>query len=336
MAPARDLLARLEALGDENRLRILTLLDRSELTVSEIVSVVQLPQSTVSRHLKVLAEDGWVRWRQDGTTRHYRMSSELAPDAAELWRVARESLVDAPWVAEDAERAESVLAARRERALAFFSESAAEWDALRDELFGRDARLAVLFGLLDPDWVVGDLGAGTGALSDTIAPFVHRVIAVDRSPEMLSAAGVRLAERENVEIREGELEALPVENGELDLAVLMLTLHFAVEPARVLAEAERALRPGGRLLVLDMRAHDRLEYRETMGHLWPGFSEEEMCGWTRDAGFEAYRHAPLAPDPEATGPMLFVGTAVKSARSDRSRTDARAQAGREPSSAPGR
>ena len=311
IAPARDLLARLEALGDENRLRLLTLLDRHELTVSELVSVVQLPQSTVSRHLKVLADDGWVRWRQDGTTRHYRMSSELEGDAVELWRVASGSLTDAAWMAEDAERAGSVLAARRERAQAFFSESAANWDTLRDELFGRDARLSVLFGLLDADWVVGDLGAGTGTLSDTIAPFVRRVIAVDRSPEMLSAAGVRLAECDNVDIREGELEALPIEDGELDVAVLMLVLHFALEPDRALAEAGRALKPGGRLVVLDMRSHDRLEYRQTMGHLWPGFSEDEMCDWVSGAGLEAYRHVPLTPDPNASGPLLYVGTAMK-------------------------
>lgn len=313
IAPARDLLARLEALGDENRLRILTLLDRSEFTVSELVSVVQLPQSTVSRHLKVLADDGWVRWRQDGTTRHYEMSADLADDAVELWRVASGSLVDAKWVKDDAERSESVLAARRERALAFFSEAAANWDSLRDEMFGQDARLAALFGLLDPTWTVGDLGAGTGTLTETIAPFVEQVIAVDRSPEMLTAAGVRLAERANVDLRQGELESLPIDDEALDMAVLMLVLHFAVEPERVLAEAARVLKPGGTLLVLDMRSHGHAEYRETMGHLWPGFSEEEMCGWTSAAGFDSYRHVGLAPDAQATGPMLFVGTAKKSA-----------------------
>ena len=313
MTPARDLLARLEALGDENRLRILTLLERSELTVSELVSVVQLPQSTVSRHLKVLAEDGWVLGRQDGTTRHYRMATELADDAVELWRVARGSLESAAWIADDAERAESVLTARRERALAFFSESAANWDSLRDEMFGHDARLAVLFGLLDPRWVVGDLGTGTGTLTEMVAPFVRRVIAVDRSPEMLAAAGVRLAERGNVDIREGELEALPIEDGELDLAVLMLVLHFAVEPGMVLAEAARTLKPGGRLVVLDMRAHGHVEYRETMGHLWPGFTEEAMREWVEAVGLETYRHVRLAPDPNASGPMLLVGTAVKPA-----------------------
>ena len=312
-APTRDLLSRFESLGDENRLRILTLLDRNEFTVSELVSVLQLPQSTVSRHLKVLADDGWVRRRHEGKTRFYRMESDLEPEAGELWRLAEGSLTGASWIADDAERAQSVLAERRDRAAAFFSESAARWDALRDELFGRDARFAALFGLLDPGWVVGDLGAGTGTLANTVAPFVKRVIALDRSPEMLAAAAVRLGERDNVDVREGKLESLPVDDGELDLAVLMLVLHFTVEPGRVLAEAARALAPNGRLLVLDMRAHEREEYRETMGHLWLGFTEDQMRGWTRLAGLEAYRHIPLAPDPEASGPALFAATARKAA-----------------------
>ena len=228
-----------------------------------------------------------------------------------MWQLTAGTLAGARWAADDAERAQSVLAERRERAVAFFSESAAEWDSLRDDLFGSDARFAALFGLLDPEWVVGDLGAGTGTLASMIAPFVNRVIAVDRSPEMLQAAEVRLGDRENVEVREGELESLPIDDDALDLAVLMLVLHFALDPGRVLAEAARALAPGGRLLVLDMRAHDRDEYRETMGHLWPGFAEDQMRDWTRLAGLEAYHHIPLAPEPEASGPALFAATARK-------------------------
>ncbi len=312
-APTRDLLSRFDSLGDESRLRILTLLDRNEFTVSELVSVLQLPQSTASRHLRVLADDGWVRRRQEGKTRFYRMESALDPAARELWQVTVGTLAGARWIVDDAERARSVLAERRERAVAFFSESAAEWDAVRDDLYGTDARFAALFGLLDPEWVVGDLGTGTGTLANLVAPFVRRVIAVDRSPEMLAAAAVRLGERDNVDVREGELESLPVDDGELDLAVLMLVLHFTVEPHRVLAEAARALAPGGRLVVLDMRAHEREQYRETMGHLWLGFTEDQMRDWTRLAGLEAYRHIPLAPEPEASGPALFAATAGKAA-----------------------
>ena len=306
-----DVLARLGALADENRLRLLALLDKSEFTVSELTAVVQLPQSTVSRHLKVLADDGWIRWRQDGTSRHYRLSTSLGPEAVDLWRVVRGMLAESPWLPEDEERARSVLAERRARAQEFFSGAAASWDALRSELFGTRSELAALFGLLGPDWTVGDLGTGTGAFAEMVAPFVGRVIAIDRSAEMLSAAKSRLADHDNVEIRSGELEALPVESGSLDLAVLLLVLHYVVEPRQVLEEAFRSLAPGGRLVIVDMREHAREEYRQTMGHLWTGFDGEQLSEWARESGFETYRHRGLAPAPGASGPLLFVGTARK-------------------------
>jgi len=307
----RELIGRLASLGDENRLRILVLLDRHELTVSELTAVLQLPQSTVSRHLKVLSEDGWIVSRQEGTSRHYRMSPSLDDEARELWAVSRRSLAGAPLIDEDAERATVVLEERRRRSEAFFSETASRWDEVRRELFGRAGEFSALFGLLDPAWVVGDLGAGTGTLSGMIAPFVGRVVAIDRSPEMLEAARERLGNVPNVEVREGELEALPVTDSALDVAMLVLVLHYVVDPGRALAEAHRALRPGGRLVVVDMREHGREEYRQTMGHLWHGFGEEQMMEWAETAGFAGYRHAPLAPDPEAAGPLLFVGTATR-------------------------
>ncbi|MFV1988009.1 MAG: ArsR/SmtB family transcription factor, partial [Gemmatimonadota bacterium] len=119
---ARDLIDLLASLGDENRLRILVLLDRHELTVSELEAVLQLPQSTVSRHLKVLAGDEWIRSRQDGTSRFYRMSTALDADAGELWAVSRRAVGDAVWLEEDAERARAVIARRRSRSEEFFSE----------------------------------------------------------------------------------------------------------------------------------------------------------------------------------------------------------------------
>ncbi|HSR42851.1 MAG TPA: methyltransferase domain-containing protein, partial [Longimicrobiales bacterium] len=130
-----------------------------------------------------------------------------------------------------------------------------------------------------------------------------------RSPAMLGAARDRLGDRPGVSLRQGELEALPVEDGELDLAVLLLVLHYVGDPARALSEAGRALRPGGGLLLVDMRSHGRRGYREEMGHLWPGFAPDELEGWLLDAGFDTFGHRPAPPDPEAKGPPLFVATA---------------------------
>ena len=205
-----------------------------------------------------------------------------------------------------------VLARRRTTSEAFFSSSAGQWDRLREELFGPTSHIKALGGLLDPNLVIGDLGCGTGAISQWLSQFCERIIAVDASKEMLEAARENLAEQEHVELRQGSLEKLPVETGELDVALLMLVLHHLPEPRRVLAEAARTLKPGGRLLILDMLPHEREEYRQTMGHVWMGFNEKQMTQWLHAAGFEAIRWRPLPPETKAKGPSLFVATARRS------------------------
>jgi ArsR family transcriptional regulator len=304
------LFARLGALADPIRCRLLLLLDRHELTVSELTAVLQLPQSTVSRHLRVLADDGWLGSRADGTRHLYRLAgAQLEAAARRLWHLVREQMAGTMVAAADAQRLSGVLAERRTRSQDFFSRAAGQWDGLRAELFGARPDLGAAPGFLDEEWTVGDLGCGTGQLAATLAPFVRRVIAVDQSRAMLAAARRRLAGLGNVELRQGELEALPVEDGELDAAALYLVLHYAVEPARVLAEAARSLRSGGRLLLVDMIPHDREEYRQQMGHLWTGFSPEQVSAWLEDAGLKGARYRALAADPRAKGPGLFAATA---------------------------
>ena len=304
---ARSVFDRLQTLADETRVRLLLLLEEHELTVTELCDIVQLPQSTVSRHLKTLAAGGWVRSRAEGTSRHYRWA-EQAAEAAELWAVVRERARAGAHAGADAERARTVLSERRERSRAFFSSAAADWDVLRDALFGTGIELRALLGLLDPAWTVADLGAGTGALSVRLAPWVDRVIAVDGSDEMLEALHRRTSGQRNVDVRRGELEALPITDATVDIAFLILVLHYVVEPRDVLAEALRVLRPGGRLIVVEMREHDREEYRAEMGHVWPGFAEGQLEAWAAWAGFVDIRSTGLAPAIEARGPGLFVAT----------------------------
>lgn len=304
---------RMSALGDLARSRILVLLEHGEFTVSELVRVVQLPQSTVSRHLKVLADGGWVTSRSRGTSRHYSMSTVLDAEARELWRLVRPDVESAGLTEEDAERARAVLSERRVQSKEFFASSAHRWDHLRDELFGGGSELLPLFGLLDPTWTLGDLGAGTGHFTARVAPFVERVVAVDASEEMLEAARNRLGGMSNAELRHGELEKLPVADGELDVAVLLLVLHYIVEPLEVLKEVRRVLRPGGRLVIVDMRPHSREGYMEDMGHVWRGFDETTLASWTREAGLANFAYRPLPARPEASGPLLFVASAAKSA-----------------------
>lgn len=305
------ILNRLSALGDATRTRILALLDRSELTVSELCAVLHVAQPTISRHLKTLAAQGWVTARADGRNRHYRLASALDAPARAVWSIVLQEIERGGAYAADGERARQVLNERRMRSSAFFAATAETWDARREELFGSAAGLAPLLGLLDPSWVVGDLGVGTGALAGRLAPFVSRVIGIDHSPEMLETAAARLDDVANVELRVGELEALPIEDDELDVAILALVLHYVVDPPAVLAEARRALTPGGRLVLLDMRPHERgFEYAEEMGHVWPGFAPARIGAWLDDAGFSGVRVSPLPPDTEAKGPLLFLASAL--------------------------
>jgi ArsR family transcriptional regulator len=305
------LFGRLAALSDPIRARLLAALERHELTVGELHRALQLPQSTVSRHLRALADAGWVSSREDGTSNLYRIASwEKDGAAKKLWHAVRDEVEALPGVQRDAERVRGVLAARHTTSQKFFASSAGQWDRLRAELFGQRAELFTLAGLLGASWTVADLGCGTGQLAEAIAPFVNRVIAIDESAAMLRAARGRLATRKNVDIRQGALEALPLERGEIDGAILSLVLQYIAEPAAVLAGIRGALKPGGRLVILDMLPHDRSDLRERMGHAWQGLSAVQINGWAEDAGFASSAYNALPAQPSAPGPGLFVATCV--------------------------
>jgi ArsR family transcriptional regulator len=302
--------ADLTTLGDATRSRMLLLLDRNELTVSELCSVLQLPQSTVSRHLKTLLDGGWISSRREATSRYYTLSpDERGPVAKRLWALLREQVGSTASADQDARRLKSVLGRRQSKSQEFFESAAGQWDKLREDLYGRGSHLQALPALLDASWSVGDLGCGTGQVAAALAPFVHRVVAVDRSGEMLQTARRRLKEFGNVDVRRGELETLPIEDGELDAATLLLVLHHLADPSAALREAARVLKPGGRLLISDMLPHDHEEYRRQMGHVWLGFGGDQLKGLLAGAGFEDVRIVHQHSNPDARGPALFVAGA---------------------------
>ena len=305
------ILDRLASLAETTRSRILLLLERRELTVSELCSVLQLPQSTVSRHLKALADGGWITARAEGTSNLYTIAADLDATARRLWRLVREQVEVTPAASEDQRRLQIALAARRTKSQEFFSSSAGQWDRLRDELFGDRFHLAALGAFIGAEATVADLGCGTGQVSAALAPFVAHVIAVDASAAMLHAARDRLRQYQNVDLRRGELESLPVDDARVDAALLALVLHHIADPLSALKEAARILKPGGTLLVVDMLPHDRETYRQQMGHVWLGFDPEHITRWLADAGCSACRVVALAPDPRAKGPGLFAATAKR-------------------------
>lgn len=298
---------RLSALAEPARVRLLALLEREELGVSELAEVVRMPQSSVSRHLKQLADGGWVGSRSQRTANLYRMRlDELGPAARQLWELARAEAAAWPALAQDRLRLRRLLERKRERGSEFFAGVAGDWDRLRRELYGDVFTHAALHALLPRDWVVADLACGTGVLAAELAPCVARVVAVDQSSAMLAAARERLAGLANVELRQGDLEALPLAAASCDAALLLLALTHVAEPPAALAELRRVLRPGGRAVVVDLLRHDRDELHREMGQLRPGFERDELTALLAAAGLAGISCRALPPEPSAKGPALLL------------------------------
>jgi SAM-dependent methyltransferase len=313
------LLACMGSLGDATRLRLLRLLERHELGVADLCQVLQLPQSTVSRHLKVLADQGFVRSHAEGTNRLYRMASSPEPAARRLWLLAREQTESWATARQDRLRLDRMRRGRPPAALAFFAGAVGRWDRLREELYGRAFTDLALLGLLPREWVIADLGCGSGHVTARLAPHVRSVIGVDQSDAMLRAARKRTAGLANVELRKGTLEALPLHDASIDGALLLLALTYVPDHRRAVEEMARVLRPGGRAVIVDLLRHDREEFRRQMGQTGLGFEPEELAQRIEEAGFEAVSCRPLPPEPEAKGPALLLATASRNDRSMESR-----------------
>jgi ubiquinone/menaquinone biosynthesis C-methylase UbiE len=307
----KALLSWMGTLSDPTRLRLLRLLERHELGVAELCDVLQLPQSTVSRHLKVLGDEGWVKSRAEGTTRFYKMVDDKDATPRRLWTIARDETNTWPTVGQDQLRLTRRLAARRPAAEAFFAGAAKEWDRLRQELYGDAFNQSALLSLLPSDWEVADLGCGTGHTAAALAPHVKTVVGVDQSAAMLRAARKRTAAFENVDLRQGNLEALPLDDESIDAALLLLVLSYVADPPQVLREVSRVLRPGGRVVVVDLLRHDRADFQSQMGQSSLGFVPESLAETLREAGLGGGRARSLTPEPNAKGPALVLATGTR-------------------------
>jgi len=309
------LLSFMASLTDPIRLRLLWLLERQELGVVDLCDVLQLPQSTVSRHLKVLGEQGWLDNRRQGTASLYSMANaELDEQARKLWAVIRQQTQEWPAVKQDRLRLTQRLRNRSADAQTFFAGAAGEWDKLRAQLYGQSFSTAAMLGLIPPDWTVADLGCGTGTIAQTLAPYLSRggrVIGVDQSEAMLKAARKRTAELLNVEVRRGDLEELPLEDGSCDAALLVLVLAYVADPTSVIREMARILKPGGRAVIVDLLPHDREDFRRQLGQQSMGFEPTEMTRMLGAAGLVDVDCRSLPPEANVKGPALFLASGAK-------------------------
>lgn len=271
-----------KALADETRLRLVRVLSRHELSVGEIVSVLGLGQSRVSRHLGILVGCGLLASRREGAWTFY---SATADGSAASFLTCLAPYLAAAGPEADFRAVDEVLRERRLETRRFFNAIAPDWATLRREVLG-DVDPAALVRQVMPEAIrrAADLGCGPGDLLPVLCERAASVIGVDSSPSMLALAERRTAGLP-VGVRMGELEHLPMADGEVDFAVICLTLHHLPDPAAALAEARRVLAASGRLVVIDFTSHEDEAMRRRFGDRWLGFSREKLSDWLDRAGF---------------------------------------------------
>jgi len=275
---------RLKVFADATRVRLLALLAREELTVAELSAITQLAQPRVSTHLAKLKEAGLVRDRRAGVSAYYRFDEDnLDTVQRELWRSLRDGSDD-PLLRQDAERVAGVLANRA--ADQNWADSVAG-DMERHYSPGRtwEALARTALPLLETGDVL-DIASGDGVLAELLSPHAHRYVCIDTSARVVAAAGERLRRFPNVEVREGDMHALPFKDGSFDLVVLMHALTYSAKPAQAVAEAARVLRKGGRLLLSSLGRHEHRAVVEAYGHVNLGFTDKELRRFAEKAGLE--------------------------------------------------
>ncbi|EZP80803.1 ArsR family transcriptional regulator [Novosphingobium resinovorum] len=298
----------LRALSEPTRLRMLRLLAHMELAVGELAQVLGQSQPRVSRHIKILCDAGLAERRKEGSWVFLRIAvseqgeSSLGTAAANLLNVAeRDDSQFAARCAEDRRHLAAIRAGREASAEAYFARHAAEWDTLR-RLHGADEPVeAALLRALGEETIGGllDVGTGTGRMAQLLSARAGRVTALDKSPEMLRIARARLQDLPagKVDLVQGDFTALPFAPDAFDTVLFHQVLHFAQDPAVVLTEAARVLRPGGRIAVVDLAAHEREEMRERHAHARLGFSDEQMLAHLASAGLTPGEPVALPGDP---------------------------------------
>jgi ubiquinone/menaquinone biosynthesis C-methylase UbiE/DNA-binding transcriptional ArsR family regulator len=317
VSAAEELQKVFKTLADPTRVRILRLLEQEELIVGELMDILGMAQSRVSRHLAVLREAGLLADRRDGTFVAYRLILPEEGPWREAWTLSRKNLATDPTAARDDTLLRRTLASRKSSGGPnFFDAVGPEWDALR-RVFGDDLlRARATAALVQPGLRVADIGTGTGVLALELAALGLDVIGIDRSEAMLEAArrkwdAIESEEIGSVEFRPGNAHDLPLESASVDAAFAHMVLHSLEEPDRAIQEMARVVRPGGRVILVDFLPHEHEWMKQELGLLWLGFAPEKLASWIDEAGLEAPRIHQQDADAKRDLPASFVASSRK-------------------------
>src|SRR5260221_257421 len=277
----------LRALSDPTRLRIISLLEKDELSVNELQEITRMGQARISTHLGLLQDSGLVQSRRDGKRTFYKLESAANGGTDEVLRLAGKGALELPEHASDQINLRRILHRRREQAQVYFNQVAGRFDRVYGPGRSWQAFGHLLLRILPP-LVVADLGAGEGLLSELLARRCKKVIAVDNSEKIVAfgAAKAKKNNLKNLEFRLGDLERPPIEAGSVDLAILSQALHHAEEPAKAITDTYNILKTGGQIMVLDLAKHNFERARELYGDRWLGFPESDLHRWLEEAGFK--------------------------------------------------
>jgi ubiquinone/menaquinone biosynthesis C-methylase UbiE/DNA-binding MarR family transcriptional regulator len=289
-------------LGDPTRVRLLLLLEREELSVAELQEILARGQSQISTHLSQLKQAGLVEDRRTGKNIFYRLKSVVGAEGkviVQLMNVLRQAIADIPEAEQDFSALKLIIGKRRDKMRSYFDSLAGKFG--REYLPGRSWEgLAEVLLRLMPPMVIADLGAGEGTFSQLLALRAKRVIAIDNSGKMVEF-GRKLARTHgvaNLEFRLGDLEAVPLDDHAVDLAFFSQSLHHALHPEKAVGEAFRIVKPGGRIVILDLLRHQFEEAREMYADVWLGFTELELRSFLKKSGFRNVQTAVVHREAE--------------------------------------
>lgn len=278
-----------KALSDETRIRLVNILLHHELKVGELVSILEMGQSRISRHLKILADAGMVKSLKEGVWGFYSITDK--GPGRDFINSVRYVFEKEPVLEQDLERARRIIEARSKNTLRFFDHVASSWDLLKREIIGPFDIKKQIFSDAGSYKVGVDLGCGTGELLDAMKNHAAKVIGVDSSPRMLEEARKRFSggTGRNIEIRLGEIEHLPMGDNEADLAVISLVMQYLDDPEVAVSEVRRILKPGGNFILAEFSRHDRESLKEVYGVKHLGFAADTIRAWLEKSGFTVNR-----------------------------------------------